>query len=77
MRRIAGITLAAAAAIATISSSGAAGADGPARTDIESASSAIPATPGTTAQVEAVFRARFADIEAFENDPPVGTLLLS
>jgi predicted nuclease of predicted toxin-antitoxin system len=31
----------------------------------------------TTAQVEAVFRARFADIEAFENDPPVGTLLLS
>lgn len=31
----------------------------------------------TTAQVEALFRARFADIEAFENDPSVGTLVLS
>lgn len=31
----------------------------------------------TTAQVEAVFRARFADIEAFDADPSVGTLLLS
>ena len=31
----------------------------------------------TTAQVEAVFRARFADIEAFEIDPSVGTLVLS
>jgi predicted nuclease of predicted toxin-antitoxin system len=31
----------------------------------------------TTAQVEAVFRARFADIEAFDNDPSVGTLALS
>jgi predicted nuclease of predicted toxin-antitoxin system len=31
----------------------------------------------TTAQVEAVFRARFADIEAFENDPSLGTLVLS
>jgi predicted nuclease of predicted toxin-antitoxin system len=31
----------------------------------------------TTAQVEAVFRARFADIEAFENDLSVGTLVLS
>jgi predicted nuclease of predicted toxin-antitoxin system len=31
----------------------------------------------TTAQVEAVFRARFADIEAFENDPTLGTLVLS
>jgi predicted nuclease of predicted toxin-antitoxin system len=31
----------------------------------------------TTAQVEAVFRARFADIEAFEKDPSVGTLVLS
>ncbi|MBW3540107.1 MAG: DUF5615 family PIN-like protein [Planctomycetes bacterium] len=30
----------------------------------------------TTAQVEAVFRARFADIEAFEKDPSVGTLVL-
>jgi predicted nuclease of predicted toxin-antitoxin system len=30
----------------------------------------------TTAQVEAVFRARFTDIEAFENDPSVGTLVL-
>ena len=30
----------------------------------------------TTAQVEAVFRARFADIEAFETDPSVGTLVL-
>ena len=31
----------------------------------------------TTAQVEAAFRTRFADIEAFENDPAVGTLVLS
>ncbi len=31
----------------------------------------------TTAQVEAVFRARFADIEAFEKDPSVGTIVLS
>jgi predicted nuclease of predicted toxin-antitoxin system len=31
----------------------------------------------TTAQVEAVFRARFADIEAFDKDPSVGTLALS
>ena len=31
----------------------------------------------TTAQVEALFRARFADIEAFEKDPSVGTLVLS
>lgn len=30
----------------------------------------------TTAQVEAVFRARFADIEAFEKDVSVGTLVL-
>jgi predicted nuclease of predicted toxin-antitoxin system len=32
---------------------------------------------GTTAQVEVVFRARFTDIEAFEKDPSVGTLVLS
>jgi len=31
----------------------------------------------STSQVEAVFRARFADIEAFEKDPSVGTLVLS
>jgi predicted nuclease of predicted toxin-antitoxin system len=31
----------------------------------------------TTAQVEAVFRARFADIEAFEKDASIGTLVLS
>jgi predicted nuclease of predicted toxin-antitoxin system len=31
----------------------------------------------TTTQVEAVFRARFAAIEAFEKDTPVGTLVLS
>jgi predicted nuclease of predicted toxin-antitoxin system len=31
----------------------------------------------TTVQVEAVFRARFADIEAFGNDPSVGTLVLN
>lgn len=31
----------------------------------------------TTAQVEAVFRAHFADIEAFEKDPSVGTLVLT
>jgi predicted nuclease of predicted toxin-antitoxin system len=31
----------------------------------------------TTAQVEAVFRRRFADIDAFEKDPAVGTLALS
>ena len=31
----------------------------------------------TTAQVEAVFRARFADIEAFDKDPSAGTLALS
>ena len=31
----------------------------------------------TTAQVEAVFRARFADIEAFETDPSAGTLVLA
>jgi predicted nuclease of predicted toxin-antitoxin system len=31
----------------------------------------------TTAQVEAAFRARFADIEAFGNDPGLGTLALS
>jgi len=30
-----------------------------------------------TAQVEAVFRARFAHIQAFENDPTIGTLALS
>jgi predicted nuclease of predicted toxin-antitoxin system len=30
----------------------------------------------TTGQVEAEFRARFADIAAFENDPSVGTLVL-
>lgn len=30
-----------------------------------------------TVQVEAVFRARFVDIEAFEKDPSVGTLVLS
>ena len=30
----------------------------------------------TTAQVEAVFRARFADIEAFDKDPSVDTLAL-
>ena len=31
----------------------------------------------TTVQVEGVFRARLADIEAFEKDPSVGTLVLS
>jgi predicted nuclease of predicted toxin-antitoxin system len=31
----------------------------------------------TTAQVEGTFRARFAEIEMFENDPSVGTLALS
>ena len=31
----------------------------------------------TTTQVEAVFRARFADIEAFDKDPSLGTLVLS
>ena len=31
----------------------------------------------TTAQVESAFRARFADIEAFEKDPSIGTLVLS
>ena len=31
----------------------------------------------TTARVEAVFRARFADIELFDKDPSVGTLVLS
>lgn len=31
----------------------------------------------TTAQVEAVFRARHADIEAFDNDPSLGTFVLS
>jgi predicted nuclease of predicted toxin-antitoxin system len=31
----------------------------------------------TTAQVETVFRTRFADIEALEKDPAVGTLVLS
>lgn len=30
----------------------------------------------TTAQVEALFRARFADIDAFEQDPDIGTLVL-
>jgi predicted nuclease of predicted toxin-antitoxin system len=30
----------------------------------------------TTAQVEAVFRTRFADIEVFEKDPTAGTLVL-
>jgi predicted nuclease of predicted toxin-antitoxin system len=30
----------------------------------------------TTGQVEAEFRARLTDIEAFENDPSVGTLVL-
>ena len=54
MRRIAGIALAAAAAIVTITSSSAAGADGPARTDVESASSAIPGAPGATAQDESI-----------------------
>lgn len=32
---------------------------------------------GTTAQVEAAFRVRFADIKAFENNPSVGTFVLS
>jgi predicted nuclease of predicted toxin-antitoxin system len=31
----------------------------------------------STAQVEAMLRARFADIEAFERDPTIGTLVLS
>jgi predicted nuclease of predicted toxin-antitoxin system len=31
----------------------------------------------TTVQVEAVFRAHFTDIEAFEKDPSLGTLVLS
>ena len=31
----------------------------------------------TTAQVEAVFRARYADIEAFDRDPSLGALVLS
>ena len=31
----------------------------------------------TTAHVHSVIRARFADIDAFENDPSVGTLVLS
>ena len=31
----------------------------------------------TTAQVEAVFRARHADIEAFDKDPSLGVLVLS
>jgi predicted nuclease of predicted toxin-antitoxin system len=31
----------------------------------------------TTVQIEAVFRGRFADIEAFGNDPSVGTLVLN
>jgi predicted nuclease of predicted toxin-antitoxin system len=31
----------------------------------------------TTAQVEAVFRTRFAEIEAFEREPAIGTLALS
>ena len=31
----------------------------------------------TTAQVEALFRARFPDIQAFENDPSAGTLVLN
>lgn len=31
----------------------------------------------TTAQVDAAFRARFADVEAFENDASAGTLVLS
>ena len=31
----------------------------------------------TTAQVGAVFRARFADIAVFENDPVVGTLAIN
>lgn len=31
----------------------------------------------TTAQVEAVFRAGFPDIDSFEKDPSVGTLVLS
>jgi predicted nuclease of predicted toxin-antitoxin system len=31
----------------------------------------------TTPQVEALFRARFVDIEAFEKDPSVGTLVLT
>ena len=31
----------------------------------------------TTAQVESLFRARFADIETFEADPSAGTLVLS
>jgi predicted nuclease of predicted toxin-antitoxin system len=30
-----------------------------------------------TAQVETVFRARFADVQAFEKDASVGTLVLS
>jgi hypothetical protein len=61
VRRIAGISLAAAAAIVTITSSSAAGADGPARADVESASSAIPGAPGATAQDESI---RYRQINA-------------
>ena len=31
----------------------------------------------TTAQIEAILRSRFADIEAFDNDPGVDVLALS
>ena len=45
----------------TITSSSAAGADGPARTDVESASSAIPGAPGASAQDESI---RYRQINA-------------
>ena len=31
----------------------------------------------STAQVEAAFRARFADIDVFDKDPAIGTVVLS
>ena len=37
----------------------------------------LPLGNCTTTQVETAFRARFADVEAFEKDTSVGTLVLT
>ena len=59
MRRKAGIALAAAAVVVTLSASTVAGADdGPSRSDLETASVAIPGTPGANAQDESTLYRR-------------------
>ncbi len=68
MRQISGIVLAAVAAVVTVSGSSVAGADdGPSRSDVETASVAIPGTPGANAQDEST-RYRRANSRAVRAD---------